>query len=490
MNPSPSPSLEALGIEALAHHRAGRLDEARAIYERIIELDPSQPSALDLLGMIHHQQGRQEQAADFVQRAIAAAPTVAGFYHHLGVIRMKQRQCADAEKSFRRAMELGMAGHVESLNNLGLALQGQGRVDEAIEQFQRTIELHPTHPAARNNLGNAWRVKKMNDQAIAAYRQAVALQNDYYRAWVSLGTVLFEVGDLAGAEEACRRAIALRPDLLDPRLTLAGALEHTGRKAEAINQVREADRLMASGSVRGTMPASELKFRLAALSGEPEELGKFPVAPPDYVSHLYDTFAHVFDEHLVQKLHYRAPQLLYDAVAKAGINQRGPLDIVDLGCGTGLCAPLFAPLARSLIGVDLSSRMIEGARARGLYQELFTAELLGFLQERDNEFDLAIGGDVFEYFGDLSGVFECAARALRPGGVLAFTTEALSSSTRGEAGYTLLPTMRYAHSSAYVRSLLPAAGLRELSIGEGVLRIEQEKDVNGLIVLLEKPADA
>jgi predicted TPR repeat methyltransferase len=159
------------------------------------------------------------------------------------------------------------------------------------------------------------------------------------------------------------------------------------------------------------------------------------------------------------------------------------MDIADLGCGTGLCGPLLAPMARTLVGVDLSARMINQARTRGVYHDLLVDDIVTFLTARPNQFDLAIAADVFEYFGDLSGVLSAASASLRAGGVLAFTVE---KRERGEGAYELQATRRYTHALGYIRSLLPGAKLRELSANTAALRTQNKRDVAGLVVVLEK----
>jgi predicted TPR repeat methyltransferase len=200
------------------------------------------------------------------------------------------------------------------------------------------------------------------------------------------------------------------------------------------------------------------------------------------VASLFDHYADTFDRHLLGTLGYRGPQLLHDAVVAAGV-AAGPLDIADLGCGTGLCGPLFKPMARTLVGVDLSSRMVHQARERKVYDELFVEELTEFLAARAKRFDLAVAADVLSYFGDLSGVLAAASQALREGGLFAFTLE-----KHDGPGHVLNPTRRYAHSIEYVRSVLLSAKLREVSAEEEVLRTQNKRDVPGWVVVLQRAA--
>src|SRR5689334_355318 len=122
-------SVGSLLREAVVHHQAGRLDLARSLYEEILRLDEKNANALNLLGMVHHAEGRDEHAAELVARAIAVAPSIPGFHNNLGTIRLAQRRFVDAENAFRRAIELEEGDYIEAINNLGVALMGQGKMD-------------------------------------------------------------------------------------------------------------------------------------------------------------------------------------------------------------------------------------------------------------------------------------------------------------------------------------------------------------------------
>src|SRR5207248_2777736 len=99
-------------------------------------------------------------------------------------------------------------------------------------------------------------------------------------------------------------------------------------------------------------------------------------------------------------------------------------------------------------------------------------------------YDLLIAADVLVYLGDLSGVFDAAARAMRPGGLFAFTVEAHD----GQQGYLLRASRRYAHSAGYVRETAARSGWKEVSFQGAVLRKEHGQDMPGLVVVLRRPA--
>ncbi|HEX8778847.1 MAG TPA: methyltransferase domain-containing protein, partial [Rhodanobacter sp.] len=163
------------------------------------------------------------------------------------------------------------------------------------------------------------------------------------------------------------------------------------------------------------------------------------------------------------------------------------LDVLDAGCGTGLCAPLLRPHARRLAGVDLSGGMVEKARQRGGYDALAVAELTAYLQERAAAWDVVLSADTLVYFGELDTVLEAAHAALRPGGWLAFSLEA----EEGEPDrVTLTASGRYRHSRAHVLRALERAGFRDIRIAEDSLRKEFGQPVRSWVVLAHRGGDA
>jgi predicted TPR repeat methyltransferase len=230
---------------------------------------------------------------------------------------------------------------------------------------------------------------------------------------------------------------------------------------------------------------------LASLGG-----AEAPARAPDaYVQNTFDRFAPDFDATLM-RLDYRAPQLLAAAIEFAFGEPRGNFDVLDAGCGTGLCASLLRPFARRLEGVDLSTGMLARAQRRGAYDALHEAELTRFIARYQASWDLIVSADTLCYFGDLAPVLRVAARALRRGGVLAFTLERMDETlvgltksaaapmgSRPDTGqYALGPHGRYAHSEAYVQGAVDAAGF-EVTVGHAVLRTEGGRPVPGMVVV-------
>ncbi|NIV29929.1 MAG: methyltransferase domain-containing protein, partial [Anaerolineae bacterium] len=218
---------------------------------------------------------------------------------------------------------------------------------------------------------------------------------------------------------------------------------------------------------------------LAALEGKASS-----EVPSDYVRKLFDGYAGDFEHHLVGKLEYQTPQKLHDLLEELIRDRQADMDVIDLGCGTGLCGPLFRKHAGFLKGVDLSPGMLAKAGERDIYDELVEGDLTVGLGTAGDVYDLVIAADVFVYVGELGQVFEATARALRPGGLFAFSLEAEES---GE-DFVLRPTGRYAHSLGYARRLAEAAGLQEIRLEKSVLRKDKgQQPIEGYLVVLGKP---
>ncbi len=345
-------------------------------------------------------------------------------------------------------------------------LRAEGQPAEAEALYRDILSRQPRHLAAQRGLAEVLATLGRADDAAAAQRDAQALEAKNLRK-VAHAALLH--GRFDAAITCFERALELEPDSRDAVWGLATAWYGRGQIKKALGLYRRYLELNP-GSAVGT-------HMVAALGDSPK-----PTRASDaYVESLFDRFAEDFDRKLLKDLKYQGPQMLLEAVT--GVLPRSPprLDILDLGCGTGLAGLQFQPLARRLKGVDLSPKMIEHARARGIYDAIWVAELTAAMEAMNEEFDLLVAADVFVYIGDLEPVFAAAAGALRPGGLFAFTLE-----WRRRPGYKLTGSGRYAHNPAYLRKCGKAAGFKEVSGTEAELRLEFGKPVKGYVSVMRK----
>jgi len=283
-------------------------------------------------------------------------------------------------------------------------------------------------------------------------------------------------GDLAGAADILAQTVELAPAFATAWFALGAIRDNLGDRAGAIaawEKARDADPEDYHGA----------RLQLARLGvGEVT-----PAMTEVYVRRLFDQHAPDFDRSLIERLDYRGPALLLEAVT-AVCRQLGRADhfvrALDLGCGTRLAGQAFARWIDALVGVDLSPGMIEMARRTGVYGQLHVADMSEFLaRESAGGADLVLVADAFPYVADLSPHCREIARVLAPGGLLAFTVE-----THPGDGVVLQPTLRYAHGTAHVRGTLEAAGLTLLHLAPASTRTEKGAPVAGLVVVAGKSA--
>ena len=410
---------------------------------------------------------RLEAADELYRRILAVAPDYADALHFRGVVAFQLGRVEEAERLIRRAVEL-VPDYADAHSNLGNVLQHQKRAEEAMTCYERALTLQPDLADAHNNLGNALQQQKRYEEAVACYERAIALRPDMGDAYFNLGKALDALDRMAEALTAFRRAVALRPFHFDSYRRLGMMLYACGRIDEA------ADVYRTWLSLDPDNPLAQ--HLLAACSGR-----AVPARASDAcVRNMFDVFADSFDQ-VLERLQYRAPAL----VAQASADVLGPpeacLDILDAGCGTGLCAEHFKPFARRLIGVDLSLEMLKRAGVRRLYDELILGELTAFVGAVPEAWDHVVSADTLVYFGDLAPVMAAARRGLRPGGHLVFTLERSDESL--PEGFKINPHGRYSHTAAYVRGVLAAAQLEPRRITPVHLRLELNKPVEGLLVV-------
>jgi predicted TPR repeat methyltransferase len=492
---------ETLLRQAVAHHRQGEFAQAEALYAQVLQRDPGNFDALHLSGVLARQRGDTAMALDLIGRAIALDATRAIAHCNLGATLQDAGRDADALASYEHALRL-QPDYPMALCNRGNALRRLGRLDAAIDSYSKAITLSPRYPEALCHRALALQQQGRHDGALDDFAAALAirpgyvdavhgaavsllalgeagealqgfarvlqLQPDHADAWCGRAGILLRDGQPDAAIGDYRHALAAHPGHARARLGLANALRAAGRHDEAIAAYRQAKE-------DGADPTT-VDYLLAALGA-----GTAPAAsPPDYVAALFDQYAPRFDRHLVGELAYRTPELLAQALARH-TSAAADKDVLDLGCGTGLCGPLLRPYAQRLEGVDLSPAMLERAAATGVYDGLACADIVRFLASDGRKWDVLAAADVLVYVGDLAPLFAAAHAALRPGGLFAFSVEALEAGT-----FALRPSGRFAHAAPYLQALAREHGFALRELAPCTLRRDSDGDVAGLLALLAR----
>ncbi|NVD99563.1 tetratricopeptide repeat protein [Massilia sp. BJB1822] len=486
----------------MAQHQRGALEQAAAGYAAVLQQSPDNFDALHLSGVLARQRGEPQRALELIGQALALDAAQAIAHCNRGAALQDLRRHDEALASYERALAL-RPGYAMALCNRGNALRHLGRIDSALDSYRAALEVQPDYPEALCGQGLALQLQERHGEALDSfgavlgrraadadalhgaavslhalgryadavdgYERALRQRPGWAEAWSNRGSALQRLHEHEAALESQQRALELDPASARAQLGCANALRALGRREEAVAAYRAAQTLGAD--------ADTVAFLLAALGAQPAP----SASPPAYVRALFDQYAPDFEQHLVGALQYRTPQLLTALLDEHGAAPSGALDVLDLGCGSGLCARLLQPWARRLTGLDLSPQMLERAASLRLYDELVCAEMVGWLRQQHAAFDLIVAADVFVYAGALDSVLAAARQALRPGGWLAFSVE---QSEAGEGGEHLLRASgRYAHSAAYLRRLAAEQGWRAPLLQAGTLRLDQGQPVAGWLAL-------
>jgi len=426
---------EAIDV-AILLQKNEQLEAAAEVYRRVIEAAPEHPRALQYAGVLAHQQGRTDEAMALLEKSLALAPEQADGY-----------------------------------SNLGIVVQAAGKLELAIAAYQRAIAIDPGHANAYSNLGVVLRAAGRPSESEAAYREAIRLNPRHLDAYTNLGILLNALNRTEEAARCFSTVITLGPRHREARKLLALAHCTLGETAEAVKLYEE---------WLDEEPGDPIALHmLAACTGRDVPLR----ASNAFIERTFNGFASSFESKL-QRLSYRAPALVAAMLEDAGVEHAKHLDVLDAGCGTGLCGPLITPYARQLVGVDLSEEMLARAKEKNVYDELQQAELTTYLRENGAAFDLIVSADTLVYFGDLREVIAVAAGALRMHGHLVFTLE---RAAEGETnvGYRLQSHGRYSHVRSYVEQVLSATGLQP-KVVDADLRTEAGAPVRGLVVRATK----
>lgn len=423
---------EAVLMKASLAHREGRLAEAEKGYLEVLQRKPDWVEVLNALGTAYLNQSQPQKAREVFEKAVSLNPSYLPACYNLAWLKQRENDHKGAINIYS-SMLAKQPDNGQTWNNLGVAYRETGDPDEALACFQKAVDFAPDMAEAWNNLGVAQDEFNMPEDASKSYGKAIAIRPDYASAHFNLGITLQKLGRFKEAEEHYKSVLETRPD-------------------------DEAARFMLQSLGTSATPDA---------------------APVEHVRRIFDRCAGTFERVLVKDLEYRTPELLFDLVHPY---LTGEMNVLDLGCGTGLGARLYRPFAKRLTGVDVSSKMLEKAGEKKVYDQL---EIFDILQAWDfpQKFELIYSSDVFVYFGNLDAIIRSASSCLVPGGIMAFSVERLEDNSMG---YQLFPSGRFAHSLTYIQDCLERHGLKLMEAGKANIRKQSGSQVKGLLIVAQK----
>jgi predicted TPR repeat methyltransferase len=342
-------------------------------------------------------------------------------------------------------------------------------VDQASKQSTLTLELLHTVAGLAHGL-------KLPAQALVWLRLALQMDPKHTSTRYKVALALTTSGDFGGAIEVLTA-------LLNDDSTNAALLS---ARMQAYLGAGMMDRALVDGAaLLALAPANEeyLFYQTVARRETPA------TQPASLISRLFDESADRFDQINVVGLKYKLPRDVAQQILAWHPERK--VDVLDLGCGTGLLGVCLGALDGAMVGVDLSAAMIEQASRHGVYDKFHQVNVLNALQATpEGLYDVIAALDVFPFIGALEAAIPDAYRILQVGGHFVFSCEseaAVDAKPTTARGYSLLPSYRFSHQRAYVQDLVNKAGFENVVLEDVVLRQETTGPVHGFLVTAQKP---
>ncbi len=476
-------------------HR-GNFEKATSAFQKALELMPNSASAHNNLGILYYQNQNYLLAESHFQKAIELKSDYADAYFNLSLIAQIKEDFTEAKKQLELAIKSDKSQAIyyrqlaeillkENANEAAAALLQRAldydsedylshhflaiaetekqEIERAIVQYEKALNLNSRHAESWHNLGTLYLMQKKFDKAMVCYHQALEIKED--------SDTLFNVGVISLYQDRYQDAIRFFENVLKLDANYSGIYQNLAvaylRKQDYAKAIEYYEKALALNP-----KDEEIQYILSALKQKNDH---YVAAPKQYIENLFDQYAPYFDTHLAQFLRYRVPEEIHLLLSPYLSKDK---TVIDLGCGTGLCAEILHEKVKSIIGIDLSAKMIAEAKNKNIYQQLIQGDIVSSLKQCEAA-DIIIAGDVFTYIGDLSAIFSGVKSILNSKGLFAFTTE-ISSNGR----YQLNPTMRYSHSANYIRELASSM-FKILTLKEISLRHQHQEPIQGQLWLLQ-----
>lgn len=414
----------------------GELREAAKVLNKAQKQLPNDPRVFMVAGWMAEKSGNIDGAFQALRKSVALAPDWGPGLLELALLLARQNQFHEAVETAEKVARLE-PGNLQVLAGVIDIAHRAGHTEMAIRHLRRGLDLVPGDVQLRRLLARDLGSQGEHAESIALWSALIAENPSDTESLLGRVQVLLAAGTPA-------RAIADTTALL----TLAPG-----------NSVYAYYNALAHGQT----PAHQ-----------PVELNR----------HLFDGMAEVYDQHMVRGLRYQLPKQVAEKIA--GLYPEKKLNVLDLGCGTGLLGVCLGRLDGFLIGVDISTKMIEQAIRHNVYDRFHTVNLHDALHETpDAIYNVITALDVFIYAGDLSEAIPNAYRILVSGGHLVFSCE-----TAPEDGPDLVlrDSSRYAHKRSHIEALCRAAGFVRVDVEATTLRHEAGQPVEGFVVTAYKAA--
>lgn len=448
----------------------GNLLASEQAYQQAILLQPFFSEAHNNLGILYLQQGQLNQAEQCFLQALHTSPEYSDALYNLGITYEKMTKLNKAIATFNQLLDV-TPNHIAAHYQLGKCYYAENQLEPAIVQFHAALNINEKIPELHDNLANCYIKREDWPQARIHSEKSLDLQPNNFIAEYNLAIISEKLANIDLAIQHYQKAIQLQPDHFAAHNNLGICFLKRQNLGYALKHFEKALELQPDNE--------NLRYNINAIKQDK----RLDAAPTNYVRNLFDAYANSFEQHIRESLDYQIPEFLFVALGCVLSLQEKSYSIADLGCGTGLAGELFAPYANHLVGVDLSAKMLEVAKKKGIYQELLDQDITDYLLKQPQRFDILLSADVFVYIGNLIEIFKACQRALKNKGYLVFSSEICE-----DEKFKVLQSGRFAHSEHYLLTLAKKFKFKVLYNEVVPGRMQYDEAVLSRVMVLQKKA--
>lgn len=474
-------------------------DKAINAYQQALSLDPEHALSHNNLASLYAQQNQYQPALQHYVKAVHAAPDFCAAHFNLGLLLLRHNELDAAKTQFNNVLALNPQA-IDALFYLGVLHLEHGALDDAEQAFHQVLESDSEQVQALVNLGVIALKREQHQLAVDYFSKALALDNHEIDARNNLAATFMHHDRFENA--LMHYDVLLQQDphnieylynsgvaqmalghLNEATIHFDKIIELQPQHTAALNNLaaiylkldmRNTSRDYLQRAVAANPNDSISQHMLHAINGD--EQGN---TTPDYAKNLFNNYALYYDQHMSGALNYTLPIHIGRT-----LHQQQLLHVnttLDLGCGTGLTGVVLREISGHLTGVDLAEKMLLRAKEKGIYDQLVQEELIHFLHNTPEHYDLIVVADVFPYFGDLEPIIQLISQKLTQGGMCVFSTEINTTSP-----WKLEVSARFSHQPEYVMQLCARYHLQELSHNKVPARIQNQQPLHEMLYCVSK----
>lgn len=453
-----------------------------SLYKKALAINEQSLPALLNLSTTFYEIQKYQKSIEYAERVLLLQADNFAAIMNKGNSLYALGQYADALVCYEKMYQINPYSY-NAVLNLANTCYNLGAFKQAVQYGNLAIDKRPTDANSYIIVGNSYVELGKNEEAVALLRKAseIAPNSDWLCS--SIANLFQKMGNWRQCLHYAWKTFKLKGSnvAIDDHINFAYLLYEAQDNAKDENDLQTVELYLKRWE--DTYADHPVVHHASCAIRNIQEVPQMDLT---YVRALFDGFAVSFDD-ILKELNYRVPALIAEGLKE---NLKTKLfkkrRILDLGCGTGLCAEALQQYFpnEEFYGVDISERMLEVAEHKKIYKSLYADDISNFLEHNNQEvYHAVIAGDVLTYMGELKNLFRLVSAAVKFNGYFAFS---ITKNVFNNQDYLLVPSGRFVHTLSYVQRLLKYCGFKTVQVDEAILRYEGAHEIEGYVVVAQK----